>query len=138
MGIASKIKMVFAATTNMEDGFQLPKGPLGWLLAAGLGAGEKLNDAAIKFQCSRNPQNYYGPDYCPAAKITITSAMGTVVEWQPVIEGNDWTEVNMLVAETPYHIEVTSESNEEDFQALKACHWDVDTVNGSVIDLIEN
>merc|ERR1712195_30584 len=72
------------------------------------------------------------------AKITITSAMGTVVEWQPVIEGNDWTEVNMLVAETPYHIEVTSESNEEDFQALKACHWDVDTVNGSVIDLIEN
>merc|ERR1711865_1095377 len=67
--IASKIKMVFAATTNMEDGFQLPKGPLGWLLAAGLGAGEKLNDAAIKFQCSRNPQNYYGPGYCPAAKV---------------------------------------------------------------------
>jgi len=69
-------------------------------------------------------------------KVTITSAMGTEVVWQPVIEDSPWKEVNMLLAETPYHIEVTSESNEDDFQALKACHWDVEIVNGSVIDLI--
>jgi len=60
--------MVLAATTNMSDGFQLPKGPLGWLIAAGLGGGANLNDAAINFQCSRNPQNYYNSQ-CPAAKV---------------------------------------------------------------------
>jgi len=50
--------MVLAATTNMSDGFQLPKGPLGWLIAAGLGGGANLNDAIIHLQCQRNPQDY--------------------------------------------------------------------------------
>ena len=69
------------------------------------------------------------------AKVTITSANSEVV-WQPAVEGTDFLKVDMFLAESPYNVEVTSESNEDDFQQLKACVWDVDIVNGSVLHLI--
>ena len=68
-------------------------------------------------------------------KVTITSNSGSEVVWQPTIKDN-WVQVDMFFADTPYSIEVTSESS--DIQELKACQWDVEFVEGVVNNLIIN
>ena len=44
------------------------KGPLGHLLLGAVTIGSKVDNGLIYLQCQRNPQNYYSPDYCPAAR----------------------------------------------------------------------